>query len=194
MQIPQIRMQQTFVKLGLNIQKPVQEIRQPQGELNMRQEAAILEINQGPGQLVIDSSEARRNIDLKGPLERTRDNADYAARKTMEAIEFKVQSGDRLAAIENKGNPIADISFEESIIYQGGEIIAAGSLVGDGIEITYQPRKTEINWEVRGVKTDPKINKPVHEYTPGKVEKYIERWNSLTIDFVPSGQKVDISV
>lgn len=190
MRLPQIRLQQTYAQLGLRIQKPVQEIEQPKAELNLRQEPAILEIRQRPGELTIDTSEARANLDLKGPLERVRENAEYGHQKAMEAIAQISQEGDMLRAIENKGsNPIADIAFEESIIYQSKEIIAAGSLIGDGIEIRYKAHPVEIKVETRGKKMDPVIKKPTHKYTPGKVEGYIRQWNSLQIDFV--GLNVD---
>jgi hypothetical protein len=183
-QVPQIRMQQTYAQLGLNIKKPVQEIQQPRAELNLRQEPAILEIRQAKGTLSIDTSEAQANIDLRGPLRRTRDNAEYGYRKAMEAIAQIAQEGDRLAAIERGGNPIAEIAFEESVIYHNTEIIAEGSIVGDGIEIRYDLRPAEIDVQVRGKRMDPVIHKPIHNYTPGKVEGYIRQWNSVTIDFV----------
>lgn len=193
MQLPQIRMQQTYAQLGLRINKPVQEIQQPQAELNLRQEPAILEIRQPKGELTIDTSEARDNLDLRSSARRSEDNERYGYEKAMEAIAQISEEGDRLAAIENKGaNPIADIAFEKSIIYDNTEIIAAGSIVGDGIEIRYEAHKPEINVQVRGKKMDPVIHKPIHNYTPGKVEGYIRQWNRLSIDFV--GLHVDRSL
>jgi len=184
LRLPQIRMEQTYARLGLDIQKPVQELRQPRAELNMKQMPAKLEIQQPKGELTIDTSEAQANIDLRGPLRRTRDNADYGRRMWLEAIAKISSNGDRLAAIHKKGNPIADIAQEGSLIYEGKEILAAGSIVGDGVEIRYEAKKPIINVEVRGVTMDPQIQKAVHEYTPGKVNPYVDRWNSLKIDFV----------
>ncbi|TRY24500.1 hypothetical protein FOI68_16530 [Brevibacillus sp. LEMMJ03] len=189
MQVPQIRLQQTFAKLGLQITRPVQEIQQPRAELNLHQEPAVLEIRQPRGVLTMDTSEAQANIDLRGPLRRSRDNAEYGYQKAMEAIAQISEEGDRLRAIENKGNPIADIAFEESVIYHNTEIIAEGSLVGDGVEIHYEARRPEINVQIGGVQMNPEIKRPIHNYTPGKVEGYIRQWNSLKIDFV--GLNVD---
>lgn len=185
MQIAQLRIRQTYAQLGLNIRKPVQEIEQPRAELNLRQEPAILEIRQARGSLSIDTSEAQANIDLRGPLRRSRDNAEYGYRKAMEAIAQISQEGDRLRSIENRGaNPIADIAFEEGVIYRNTEIIAEGSIVGDGIEIRYHLKPAEIRVEPRGARMDPEIKKPIHNYTPGKVEGYIRQWNRVTIDVV----------
>ncbi|WP_289140224.1 DUF6470 family protein [uncultured Brevibacillus sp.] len=189
MRLPQITMTQTYAKLGLDIQKPRQEIEQPQADMNMRQEAATLDIRQQQGQLFIDTSEAQANIDLRGPLRRTADHAEFGNRRAFEAVQQISYEGDRLAAIENKGNPIADIAYEESGIYEGTEIIAAGSIIGDGIEIRYEAKKPIIDVQVRGVRMDPEIKAPVHNYTRGKVEGYLLQKNSLRIDAV--GTHVD---
>jgi hypothetical protein len=183
MRLPHIIMTQIHARLGLNIQKPVQEIEQPQAELNMWQEAAVLEIRQYRGELFIDTSEAKANLDLRGPLRRSRDFAEYGQQKALEAIVRISQEGDRLASIEQKGaNPIADIAYEESVIYGNTEIIAAGSIIGDGIEMNYVARKPTIDVQVRGVRMNPEIKKPVHNYTPGKVSGYILQKNQLTIE------------
>jgi hypothetical protein len=172
MRLPQIRIQQTYAQLGLNIQKPVQEIRQPKAELNLRQEPAILDIRQARGELQIDTSEARANLDLKSSAQRSRENAEYGHRKALEAIAHK------------GANPIADIAFEETVLYQGKEIIAAGSIVGDGIEMRYDLKPAEINIQARGKRMDPVIHRPIHNYTPGKVTGYMRQWNSVQFDVV----------
>ncbi|NGQ95631.1 hypothetical protein G3578_10745 [Brevibacillus sp. SYP-B805] len=184
MRLPQIRIHQTYARLGLDIQKPVQEIRQPRAELNMIQKPAVLEIHQPQGVLTIDTSEAQANIDLRGPLRRTQDNAEYGKRMWLEAIAQISEEGDRLAAIENGGNPIADIAFENSVIYEGKEILAEGSIVGDGVELHYEAKKPIINVHLGGVHMNPETHKAIHQYTPGKMRGYIQQWNSLQIDVV----------
>lgn len=183
MQLPQIRLQQTIAQLGMEIQKPVQDIRQPQADLNMQQVAAVVEIQNSPGILTIDTSEGQANIDLRGPLRRTRDYADFGRQRTFEAIAQISYNGDRLAAIENKGNPIADIAHEQSGIYENTDIIADHS-GGDGIKMNYQPQPVQISVQPGGVKMNPQINPPELNYTRGKVEGYIRVKNSLSIDFV----------
>jgi len=187
MRLPQLQIRQTYAQLGLTIHKPIQEIQQPKAELNLRQEPAILEIKQPSGVLTIDTSEAQANMDLRGPIRRTSDNAQYGYEKAMEAIAQISQEGDRLRAIEHKGKPIPDIAFEESIMYQNNYTI--DRTIGDGIEIRYEARKPEINVQVRGVRLDPVIHRPIHHYTPGKVEGYIKQWNSISFDVI--GLQID---
>jgi len=190
MHLPQIRMEQTFARLGLNIQKPVQEISQPTADLNMKQENAVLEIHQENGVLTMDASAARENIDLRGPLRRTRDHADFGYQRYMEAVAEISTEGDRLRAIENKGNPIADLAYENSGIYEATEIIAPGSIIGNGIEIHYEAKKPVIQFHARGVSMDPVIKKPILNYTRGIIEGYIQQKNSLKIE-VAAGALVD---
>jgi hypothetical protein len=183
-------MEQTFARLGLNIQKPVQEISQPTADLNMKQENAVLEIHQENGVLTMDASAARENIDLRGPLRRTRDHADFGYQRYMEAVAEISTEGDRLRAIENKGNPIADLAYENSGIYEATEIIAPGSIIGNGIEIHYEAKKPVIQFHARGVSMDPVIKKPILNYTRGIIEGYIQQKNSLKIE-VAAGALVD---
>lgn len=186
MQIPQIRMHQTMAQLGLEIQKPVQEIQQPQADLNLQQVAAIVEIHSSPGILMVDTTEAQANRDLRGPLRRTRDFAEFGMERAYEAIAQISMEGERLAAIEVKGSdPIPEIAYEESGIYENTDIIADFT-IGDGIEINYQPQPVHINVRPGGVKMDPQIHPPILHYERGKVEGYVRVKNSLTIQVVGS--------
>lgn len=178
--LPQIRMEQTYAKIGLQTTPAVQQIRQPQAELNLHQEPAILQIKQSLGTLHMDASEARANMDLKGILRRTQEYASLGRQKALEAIAQISQEGDQLRAIENKGNPIASIAATKSVLFTNTHIIH-GDWTTDGIKISYQRKEPEINWKVRGKTMDVQIHKPQIEYTPGKVDVYVRQKQSLTI-------------
>ncbi|QQE74113.1 hypothetical protein KDJ56_20050 [Brevibacillus composti] len=190
MQFPQLRMENRYAQLGLNIIKPVQEIQQPKADLQIKQVPAQLEIRQPMGELTIDTSEGQANLDLRGPLRRARDNADYGYQKVMEAIAQISQEGDQLRAIENKGNAIAAIAFEEGSIYQNSYVLDRTS--GDGVEIRYEARRPEINVKFGGAQIEATPQRPIHNYKPGKVEGYVKQWNSLSIEVV--GLHVDRSL
>lgn len=186
--LPQLRMEQTYAQIGLQTERGVQEIRQPQAEMNMRQEPAILQIKQSLGTLTIDSTEARANADLKGILRRTREYAAWGRQKALEAIAQISQEGDRLRSIERKGNPIAELAFQTSGVYDTVNILH-GNWTSDGIDISYQKKDPQIKWQIRGMKMDPVIHPPEINYTYGKVNVYLRQKNSLTIDVV--GGKMD---
>ena len=74
MQIPQIRIESQAGKIGLNINKPIQSIEQPQADLSIDQPPAEMTINRQPGRLTIDQTLARENLDLKSVFKRNDEN------------------------------------------------------------------------------------------------------------------------
>ncbi|WP_232697843.1 DUF6470 family protein [Brevibacillus daliensis] len=191
MQIARLSMTSTPLLLDIKSPRGKQEIEQPRAEQNITQEPAIMDIRQARGRLTMDSSEARENIDLKGPLARTRDNADYGYRQAMEAIADAASEGDRMMAVEKNNNVFSDIGFEKTKFFTGEPFVAAGFMVGDGLEIHYQHEPLSISVQERGAKIDVKVNPPVHIYTPAKVEAYVRQWNRLDIEVV--GMNVNLA-
>ncbi|MGO0063608.1 DUF6470 family protein [Brevibacillus fluminis] len=181
--LAQIRMEQTYAQIGLQTDRGVQEIKQPQAELNMHQEPAELHIKQSLGVLKIDTTEARAQLDLKGILRRNREYASLGRQKALQAIAKISQEGDQMRHIEKKGNKIAQIAAQNDGIYTNTNVLQA-DWTSDGITISYQKAEPQINWKVNGVKMNPEIHKPEINYTPGKVDVYVRQKNSLTIDVV----------
>lgn len=190
MQLLQIQIERTYAQIGLNVKKPVQEIEQPMAELNLRQEPAILEIKQAKGHFSIDSTRARESIGLRTSVQFSNENANYGKQKLLEAIGKMSEEGDNLAAIERRGNAIAQIAVDK--IGTEHTPLASPSGPDEGVDVNYQPIPLEIHVERRGMKMDPVRNAPVLQYTPGKVEPYMLRWPSLSINVV--GLHVDRSI
>jgi hypothetical protein len=180
MNIPQIRMEQTFARLGLHIRKPVQEIEQPPAELNLRQVPARMEIHRTNPRVLIDQSECRADIDLKNIFRRNAEWAMEGRQAVLNAIARISQEGKILRSIESGGNKLKQIAientFKQMVPSQITFVPKYGSLKIEGIPVT-----TEIRWQIGGVQMDPVIRKPVINYTPGRVEGYIEQKNSLKI-------------
>ena len=107
MQLPQIRLQSTFIKTGLNIEQPIQEIEQPKAIQSIEQPKAIVEIDTTPGILTIDQSKARADMDLKNISQRIQEFAQNGVQDLLQGIARRVAQGDELMRIENGGNPIA---------------------------------------------------------------------------------------
>lgn len=191
MQLPQIRIQSSFVQLGLNMQKPVQEIQQPKAELNLRQEPAVLTIEQGRLELSIDSSQARSNIGLMTNMQYSDSNASYGKSQLLEAIGQISYEGDVMMRFETKANAIADLAMDRGILLRNGYVPPAASH-DEGVKVDIKHKPAAIHVERRGMRIDPVIKAPVHTYTPGKVEPYILKWPHLQIDAV--GIFVDRSV
>ncbi len=84
MRLPQIQIRTTDAQRDLDISKPKQYIKQPRATQHIEQPAAILEIHTTRGALRIDSSQARRDLGLIGPLE---SSANYAQKGKQEALQ-----------------------------------------------------------------------------------------------------------
>lgn len=186
MQISQIRMESTFAKLGLNINKPVQEIKQPSAEMNLSQVAATLTIEQARTDLHIDSSQARTNIGIMTSTQFSESNADYGKQKAMQAIAEKSQEGDRLMRIHTKENAIASIGKEKGLRALEGGYTPPSASVDEGVDINIQLEPVKIDVKRNGMRINSITRPPELSYTPGKVEPYMIQYNSLKIDVVGS--------
>ncbi|UQW98005.1 DUF6470 family protein [Rummeliibacillus sp. G93] len=182
MYMPKLHIESTQGKLGLNIQQPIQEIQQPQAELELEQPAAILEINTIKPELSIDTIEARADLDLMSSIRRTAEVASYSRGQLLEGISRRAGEGDDLMHIENGGNPIAEHakqSGRQPYSSLGIKFIPSPG----GVKISYQPGKVNIEAQPQKVINNTKINKPIHEYAPGKVTTEMLQYPSLKIDW-----------
>ncbi|OUQ90248.1 hypothetical protein B5G50_00790 [Brevibacillus brevis] len=184
MQIPKIRMESTFAQLGLNINKPIQEIKQPKAEMNLRQTPATLSIEQARTILQIDSSQARANIGIMTSMQFSDSSAAYGKQKAMQAIAEKSQEGDRLMRIYTKENAIAAIGQEKGLRVLEGGYTPPSASTDDGVNISAEFKPVVIDVQRNGMRMDPVLRSPELSYTPGKVEPYMIQYNSLKIDVV----------
>lgn len=184
MQIPSIRMESTFAQIGLNIKKPVQQIEQPQAEMNLSQKPAGLTIEQARTELQIDSSQARANIGLMTPMQFSDSNASYGKQQWLQAVGEISQEGDQLMRIHTKANAIADIGKARGMrVLEGGYTPPAASN-DEGVDISIQAKPPVIKVDRHGMSINPVIKPPVLSYTPGKVEPYMKQYSSLKIEVV----------
>jgi hypothetical protein len=182
MQLPQIRLQSTFAKLDLNIEKPVQDIQQPQAEMNIKQPHAEMDIEHTLSKLEMDSFEARADIDLKSVKRRIEDAAQEGYQAWLDGMARMSQQGDEMMKVQNNKNAIADIARENGSdpIYDFN--IAFLPRPGS-FKISYDPGNLKINWTTRKPEIEVAPQKSITNYTPGKVSGYIDTWNSLKIDY-----------
>ncbi|RNB90113.1 hypothetical protein EDM59_01300 [Brevibacillus nitrificans] len=186
MNIPKIQMQSTFAQLGLNIIKPIQDIKQPYAEMNLKQVPATLNIEQARTTLHIDSSQARANIGIMTSMQFSESAAAYGKEKALQAIGEKSQEGDRLMRIYTKENAIAAIGREKALRVLEGGYTPPSASADEGVNIDIQLKPVVINVQRNGMSMDPVTRQPELSYTPGKVEPYMIQYNSLKIDVVGS--------
>lgn len=183
MQVPQIRLQQTYAQIGLRITQPVQELQQAPSELSIKQTPATMNIIRTPGKLDINQDQARNQVNMKMPDVFSRDNAEAARQAGLEAIAEIVQEGNQLAAIETKTDALAAIAENKSLPEQDDYNIAFIPSYGS-VQIDYTPTELHIEWEKGGVEIKATPRQVTHNYTVGKTEVYLQQKNQLQIDFI----------
>lgn len=172
MRIPQIQITTTDIQMDLNIIKPRQTIKQPKATQTIEQPAAILEIKTTKGQLKIDSSQARRDIGMIGPLESMDNYAKEGKQKLLEGIARRVKEGYQMMEGAGKGQGravIQQIAAQNHGPKRPGpyNIKFVPSL--GSVKIDYISGKADISVTPQKPKINVQVNKPIHEYTPGDV-------------------------
>lgn len=183
MQLPQIRLESQYAKIGLRTIPAVQEIQQPKADLSIEQPKADLTITTTPGKLTIDQTKAREDVDLKSIAKRIEEAADKGQQDWLEGLARRAAEGNSIMKIENGGNPIAHISKENS---KGPELqFNIGWIPSHfSVKTNYVPAVVDIQVKVNEPIINAQTNKPIHNYTPGKVEVSLEQRQSLKIDIV----------
>ena len=171
MRLPQIQIRTTDAKIDLNIQKPQQYIKQPKATQTIEQPAAILEINTTRGVLRVDSSQARRDLGLISPLESSANFAQVGKQEALQGMARKAREGRQM--MENSGKDQGRATIQSIAKQNHGPqrvpinikfVPSIGS-----VKIDYTPGTTDVNITRQKPKIDVQVNKPIHEYTPGKV-------------------------
>ncbi|KOP77747.1 hypothetical protein AMS59_13950 [Lysinibacillus sp. FJAT-14745] len=187
MRLPQIQIQTTDAKIELEITKPQQHIEQPRATQSIEQPAAILEIHTTRGVLQIDSSQARRDIGMIGPLESSANYAENGKQEALKGIERRAREGRQMMENSGKGQgraTLQNIAKQNHGPHRPGPYnIKFVPSVGS-VKIDYTPGTTDINIEKRAPIIDVKVNKPIHDYTPGKVTSTMVQRPDVNIDVI----------
>jgi hypothetical protein len=183
MQLPQIRLQQTYAHIGLRITQPIQEIQQKPAELSIKQESAKMSIENKPSQLKLDDEQFWDDLGFKSIPTILQESAQNGRESVLEYIGTKAQEGDQLAKIENKSDAIVGLITEKLLPQKAdfniGFIPSPGS-----VKIQFTPAELHIDWKKGGADIQVTPNNVVHHYTPGKTEVYLQQRQQLQIDFV----------
>ncbi|UOR11673.1 DUF6470 family protein [Halobacillus amylolyticus] len=181
MPVPKVQIQTTEARIGINVQKGQQTIRQQKAELSIQQPKADMTIRQRPGKLTIDQTKAWHNLDLKNVLVRTEELVGEARQIWLEGIARVSREGDELMRIEDGGNPIAahakqNARFEFTM--QPG-----GRPAYDLVDFNYVPGEAEISVEPQKpiIKAQPR--EPEIAYQPGNVDIYMRQYANIQIDW-----------
>ncbi len=190
MRLPQIQIHTTDAKLDLHIGKPSQHIEQPKATQHIEQPAAILEINTTKGVLIIDSSQARRDLGIIGPIEATKNAAKEGQQAALSGAARRASEGRKMMMSAGKGQGRATIQNiakqnhgpPHRVQFNIKFVPSVGS-----VKIDYTPGTTDVNIQRREPIIDAKVSKPIHEYTPGKVTGTMVQRPKVEIDVIDKG-------
>lgn len=183
MNFPKLQIQSTPARLGLNIQKPVQRIEQPSATLDIQQPKAVQTIQTTNSKLSIDTTEARADIDLKSARRRVADFAAEGKQMLLDGIGRRSQEGAQLMKIENGGNAIKSLSQQSGRQPYTSLGIKFVPSYGS-VKIDFEPGLVDIKVEPQQVVNNTQVNKPIIDYTPGKVTGEMLQHASLQIDWI----------
>ncbi|MEY9971889.1 hypothetical protein ABH966_002262 [Lysinibacillus sp. RC46] len=186
MRLPQIQIHTTDAKIDLNISKSQQYIKQPNATQRIKQPAAILEINTTRSVLKIDSSQARRDLGLIGPFESSANYAEQGKQEVLKGMARRAREGRQMMDNAGKGHgraTIQGIAKQNHGPHQVQFNIKFVPSVGS-VKIDYTPGATDVNIQRREPIIDAKVNKPIHEYTPGKVTGTMVQRPDVNIDVI----------
>lgn len=181
----QLEVERSYARLDINTQPSQLEIRQKHARLNIQTELPKVHI---------DQYECFAEAGLKNVADQTRESAQLAYRQAMDYIAKTAQEGDQLAAVENGGNAIIDISERNAypvhefnidcIPKSRPKIEVTGSL-----KIEAEPNGEGIRNGVEFSVSEGRVN---FDFTPSKVKIYMKRYPETRISYV--GSKVDVSL
>lgn len=165
--------------------KPQQIIRQPKATQIIEQPPAIIDIETTRGKLLIDTYQARKDIGLMSTKDAILEYAKKGKEAALKSISKAVQEGKQMMYNAGKGNGsiIPDIAKKNTIPKVAPINIKFVPSYGS-VKINYIPAKLDINVTPQKPKIDAKVNKPIHEYTPGDVVVDVIQYPSVEIDVI----------
>lgn len=189
MELPQIRIQSQSFLLGLNIKQPIQQLEQKPADLQIDQAKIDLYIRTKPTEMRLDSTEARADVGLISARRSIEEAANKGYDDWLAGIARMSSEGDRMMNIHENSKAIPTISKQNGTPPQAETVLTFIPKYGS-LKTTWIPHETKIDWKQTPMNLDVQVNKPVHNYTPGKVGGYILQESELNIEF--TGVTIDI--
>jgi len=177
--------------LGIQRTPSNHSIEQPQAEWNGSLTLPIIHVEGTVSRVTIDQEDAFNESGLKNNEAFRQDSIAFALQKMAEGTSRRASQGDALAKINEGGDPIPDQALQnayDQFLHEFGMVTMprSGAKI-DVIEGTLdiQVIEGEINGEFE-------THKPIIDYQPSKVERYMEQYNSISITYL--GESLDFKL
>lgn len=184
----------TIGQIGIDRRPSSLEMQSQAAQVELSKTKPNFSMHTEPTRIKIDQYEARASAGLKNDADLIREWAQKGKQQAIETIGKIAEDGNRLAAIQYGGNPIAEMAKRDSTTTHefgidylpktGPVFDVTGSVdiscdwsdagVHSGVEAQYTPGNLNMN------------------YTPAQIEINVKQYGSVDINYV--GNNVDIGV
>jgi hypothetical protein len=179
MKIPTIQIRTQPIRIGMETTPHRFTFDQPRGIQEIRQPRPELTIEQPRGDLQIDQTQAWDALGYTHYSVLMDRIVSEARRIFLEGIAKKAEQGDRLAAIHQGGNPVADIAWEQ--YNQEAPMSLLGEARYDNVEIRYTAQWPNIDVNLRPPELNYTPVRPHYQFTRGQLNIYVLQYPSVTI-------------
>lgn len=158
------------------------------GEYSMRQPRASLSISTTPGQFDIQHTDPRLTVDQSKawaaynggpPLEMNQRIYSGIREIFLQGIAHRVEQGNRIAAIHQPGNTIAEVFGRDTGIPALPEFRGPASV--DNVDIRFDITPIQIEYREGTTDIQAQANPPEVEYHRGKLNIYMRQYQSVEI-------------
>lgn len=186
-----LSIQTTPAILAWNVTKPQQSIEQPKATVEGSLTLLKTKVEATLPKITIDQTQAFNESGLKTVRALGDEHVNFAKQKMQEGIGRRAQQGNQLAKISDHGNPIsqqAAYNAYDQFLREFGMVTMPRS--GPDIDVVegqidVQVTEGELTGNIRA-------QKPIVNYQQGRIERYMQRYNSITIQY--EGDNVDLQV
>lgn len=179
MEIPRIQLNIQNAKLSIDADIGKQRLEQPRPSVDMKQVRTEQQFRTTPGRLEINQDRVWDALALGNNLETMSKIYSMASDIALQGIARIVEKGDRMAAIHQKGNPIAEMAKEWKRTFP--EFDFRGEASFDNIDFYYTPSELSIETIPGRVDLHVQVNKPIHEYTRGNLDIYMSQYPKVEV-------------
>lgn len=179
--LPILQFRQKPALIGIEAGLGDYSIRQPRASLSISTKPGEFDMQHTDPQLTIDQSQAWAAYTGGSPLEMNQRIYSGVREIFLQGIANRVQQGNRVAAIHQPGNSIAEVYGTDTEAHILPEFRGPASI--DNVDIHFSITPIRIDYKDRTTDIIAQVNPPEVEYRRGKLNIYMRQYQS--IEFLP---------
>lgn len=181
----QIKIDQQYARIGLQIQKPQIQIHSTLPALKLQTEQSQLQIDSRPPKLSIDQTRCFEAVNRRSPAALSDLQSNQALRDVLQGIARVGQEGDQLGAIENHYS-IADLAAQNT--FERPAEVTISAMPPPSIHFEVYP--LQIQYTPGRIQGEAQRGQVKSDFEWGKVQAYVAQQNYIHIKAEPSGYDI----